>query len=313
MPDPSSESNPLDQLAEEFVERYRRGERPALTEYIQRHPELESEIRDLFPGLVLMEGVRPETGEATGAYAEAPAQAKLPERIGDYRILREVGHGGMGIVYEAEQESLGRHVALKLLPSHALLDPRHLQRFQREARAAARLHHTNIVPVYGIGSDDGLHYYVMQFIQGQGLDQVLGELKQLRKGKGATAAGPSGGTGAVSVAEVAQALLTGKSQAGSPAAPAGDVVPAGSSSDSHGPIHLPGQSSPSTLSDTGRPYWQSVARLGIQVAEALAYAHGQGTLHRDIKPSNLLLDGDGIVWVTDFGLAGSSQVWCTKE
>src|SRR5271166_5228277 len=178
MPDPSSESNPLDQLAEEFVERYRRGERPGLTEYIQRHPELEGEIRDLFPGLVLMEGIRPEIGEATGAYADLPAQGKRPERIGDYRILREVGRGGMGIVYEAEQESLGRHVALKVLPSHALLDTRLLQRFQREARAAARLHHTNIVPVYGVGSDDGLHYYVMQFIQGQGLDQVLGELKQ---------------------------------------------------------------------------------------------------------------------------------------
>src|SRR5262249_48605331 len=131
MPDPSSEINPLDQLAEEFVERYRRGERPALSEYINRRPELADQIRDLFPGLVLMEGVRPEAGQATGAFAGAviTAEGERPQRLGDYRILREVGRGGMRIVYEAEQESLGRHVALKVLPASALLDPLHLQRF----------------------------------------------------------------------------------------------------------------------------------------------------------------------------------------
>src|SRR2546425_880727 len=98
MSEPSSEINPLDQLAEEFVERYRKGERPPLSEYISRHPELATEIRDLFPGLVLMEGVRPEAGEATGAFGAAvtSAEGKRPERLGDYRILREVGRGGMG-------------------------------------------------------------------------------------------------------------------------------------------------------------------------------------------------------------------------
>jgi serine/threonine protein kinase len=96
----------------------------------------------------------------------------------------------MGIVYEAEQESLGRHVALKVLPAQALLDPRHLQRFQREARAAARLHHTNIVPVHGVGEQHGLHYFVMQLIHGQGLDQVLVELTRLRKGRQVDAPGP---------------------------------------------------------------------------------------------------------------------------
>jgi hypothetical protein len=90
------------------------------------------------------------------------------QQLGDYQILREVGRGGMGVVYEAQQLSLGRHVAIKVLPSHALLDPRHLGRFQREARSAAKLHHTNIVPVFGVGEQDGLHYYVMQFITGLG-------------------------------------------------------------------------------------------------------------------------------------------------
>ncbi len=182
--DVSKDINPLDLLAEEFVVRYRSGERPKLTEYTERHPELADEILELFPALVMMEDARPGVGQQTDGLSgvSGATSGKKLERLGDYRILREVGRGGMGIVYEAEQESLGRHVALKVLPMHSLLDPRHLQRFEREARAAARLHHTNIVPVFGIGDQDGLHYYVMQFIQGLGLDEVLVELRHLRKG-----------------------------------------------------------------------------------------------------------------------------------
>src|SRR5262249_42173939 len=93
-------------------------------------------------------------------------------------IIREVGRGGMGVVYEAMQLSLGRRVALKVLPFAATLDPRHLQRFQSEAHAAAQLHHTNIVPVFSIGSERGVHFYSMQFIEGQSLAEVILELKQ---------------------------------------------------------------------------------------------------------------------------------------
>ena len=107
----------------------------------------------------------------------------IGERLGDYRILREIGRGGMGMVYEAEQESLGRRVALKVLSAGALLDPKQVRRFEREAKAAARLHHTNIVPVFGVGQQDGHHYFVMQFIAGVGLDVVLDDLRRLRQGK----------------------------------------------------------------------------------------------------------------------------------
>ena len=103
------------------------------------------------------------------------------EQIGGYRILREIGRGGMGIVYEAEQIALGRHVALKVLPLHAAKEGSSLERFQREAKAAARLHHTNIVPVHEVGQDDDVCYYAMQFIQGQPLDQLLDELRRLRQ------------------------------------------------------------------------------------------------------------------------------------
>src|SRR5262245_47729069 len=266
--------------------------------------------------LVVMEKAGSGTSASlTGAYASDDTErAPLPEQLGDFRILREVGRGGMGVVYEAEQVSLGRRVALKVLPGHSLLDPRQLQRFRREAQAAARLHHTNIVPVYGVGEAGGLHYYVMQFIQGLGLDEVLGELKRLRHDRGGIANPPEPariGTrprDGPSAVDVARSLLTGVvrtdgAAAGLPetATHPASATPRPGLSDSS--VHLPGQAEGSSLSESGRAYWHSVARIGIQVADALAYAHSQGVLHRDIKPSNLLLDEQGVVWVTDFGLA----------
>ncbi len=170
----------LTRLADEFAARYRAGQRPPLQEYIDRHPELADDIRELLPAMVEIEQVKEDHQEADERAAAPPSPAL--RQLGDYRILREVGKGGMGIVYEAEQVSLGRHVALKVLPKSMLLDDRAKRRFEREAKAAARLHHTNIVPVFGVGEQDGLPYYVMQFIQGLGLDAVLEELKNLQPG-----------------------------------------------------------------------------------------------------------------------------------
>lgn len=272
MDDSSSDRSPLGVLAEEFVDRYRAGQRPSLTEYAERAPELADEIRSLFPTLVEMEQLKPVTGDHTSQY-----QATMPDldRLGEFRILRRVGVGGMGVVYEAVQESLGRHVALKVLPSDALADPKRLERFRREAKSAAKLHHTNIVPVFGTGEADGRHYYAMQFITGHPLDAVIDEVQRMR------GQGPARGE----VSQVAQGLVSGTftEVAQPPDVPASSLT-SGSLSD-------------------GRHYWSTVARIGEQVASALAYAHGQGVLHRDIKPANLLLDLHGTVWVADFGLA----------
>jgi hypothetical protein len=169
--------DPVEELAEEFIERRRRGETPTFEEYALQFPLLAEEIRLLFPALVMMEKLGADTGDPE-AFVEPASDRPHPrsrpplEHLGDFRILREVGRGGMGIVYEAEQESLGRRVALKVLGGHRALDRGQVRRFEREARSAARLHHTNIVPVFGVGEEDGLHYYVMQFIQGQGLDEA---------------------------------------------------------------------------------------------------------------------------------------------
>ena len=225
----------------------------------------------------------------------------------------------MGVVYEAEQESLGRRVALKVLPAGALADSKQVRRFEREARSAARLHHTNIVPVFGVGEHEGTHYYVMQFIQGQGLDAVLDELKKLRDARTARPAralGSRQSDGSPAAAEIAHSLVTGRFVAGSgtltkaashSGSPAwlGATLPVDSATSQSDATAsgITGTSGVSTLNETDRRFFQGVTKIGLQVAEALAYAHGQGILHRDIKPSNLLLDRDGNVWVADFGLA----------
>src|SRR5262249_50047141 len=172
----------LDRLVQEVADRYRRGERPSLQEYIERYPDLADDIRDLFPAMVEIEQAKKDQANPSASGLQRLPAVPALEQMGDYRIVREIGRGGMGVVYEAEQISLGRRVALKLLPPRSLPDDRAKRRFEREAKAAARLHHTNIVPVYGVGEHDGQPYYVMQLIQGLGLDQVLVELRRLKDG-----------------------------------------------------------------------------------------------------------------------------------
>ena len=176
-----SESDPgpnsLNKLTSELADHFR-GERPSLTEYTGKHPEFADEIRDVCPTLEVTEQFGSVSGPPTHQDSQtATSDGTAPQQLGEYRILREIARGGMGIVYEAVQESLGRRVALKALPFQSLPDGNHLERFQREAQAAARLHHTNIVPVFGVGEHQGVHYFAMQFIQGQPMNSVLHELK----------------------------------------------------------------------------------------------------------------------------------------
>jgi serine/threonine protein kinase/WD40 repeat protein/tetratricopeptide (TPR) repeat protein len=293
MSPPSSDRDPIDKLAEEFTERYRRGERPSLSDYAARYPELANDIHELFPALLEMEQLGTVDGAPVEQSPPGGASAAPPRQLGEYRILREIGRGGMGVVYEAVQEPLGRHVALKVLPLHSLLNPIQLERFRREARAAARLHHTNIVPVFGVGEDTGIHYYAMQFIQGQGLDKVLDDVRRLRGRPPERFLVPD-----QTLSEcAARGLLSGQFAGAAPEAASGVTRPSDVATRERPPM--------TSLTET--QYFRSVAQAGLQAAEALAYAHKQRVLHRDIKPSNLLLDTQGTVWVTDFGLAKAAD------
>lgn len=167
-------------------------------------------------------------------------------KLGDFTLLNEIGRGGMGVVYEATQESLSRRVAIKLLPIASLLDSQQIARFKNEAHAAGLLNHPNIVPVHSVGTERGLHFYAMQLIEGTSMDEWVQ--------RHATT---------VQYPRVS-----------------------GSSAD-----RAPHDDWPTTLG------WI------IDIARALHAAHETGVIHRDVKPSNLMLDNQGKIWITDFGLA----------
>ena len=269
------------QLAEQFLALHRQGHAPDIEEYCLGYPEFALRIRNLFPTLLMVEQCGKGSGDNSCTKSEFVGPS-CPEQIGDYKIIREVGRGGMGIVYEAEQQSLGRRVALKVLPTSAVLSASTIERFRRESRAAARLHHSNIVPVFGVGEQDGLHYYVMQFIQGVGLDEILLQLADSKRGL------LFQGTGSPQQDTQATEASTDPSTLG-----------AKTLSSSGGERHTNGSED--------RIYWHRVALIGMQLANALHFAHSQGVLHRDLKPANVMLDTQGIVWLTDFGLAQATN------
>ena len=333
----------LDELATEFVDRYRNGERPTIADYAEKYPDLADEIRDLFPTIAQMEGLKIQADEedrqaandVNATHGPISGELKLTQ-LGDFRIIREIGRGGMGVVYEAEQTSLKRIVAVKVLPLLSLLKPELAQRFEREARTAAQLHHTNIVPVFGFGQFRGFHYYVMQLIEGIGLDELFNDRSDTEKRvsgvddssanaeefhsvreatsvPGFDAAADDSATDsrpAVDSRVLAETLPEQQAARLDPAdgAPvhSADATEIGSTTEAP-PVSV------TPLADRQNPLFgtkldaRAIADIGAQAASALAYAHAQGTLHRDIKPGNLLMDKSGQVWVADFGLAKAME------
>jgi len=217
---PSQSAVELAGILDRYMSDLQAGEAPEQGQLLAAHPELAAQLEGCLAGIEFVH-------RATGPATEEPAT------LGEFRVVREIGRGGMGVVYAADQTSLRRRVALKVLRFGVVADEEAMQRFRREAETVARLHHTNIVPIFAIGCERGVHYYAMQLIEGRSLADVLDQSQR-----------------------------------------------------------------------TGKPLKaDDVARWGLQAAEALAHAHQRGVIHRDIKPSNLLIDNEGIVWLTDFGLA----------
>jgi hypothetical protein len=283
--DPGSADPRLVAALDEYVAALERGVDEPLDAVLARNaalgPELLAELRECLEGVRVIHGAvlqaRVASASGSGVAHGVGPDGEPPREIGDYVLVREIGRGGMGVVYEAVERSLRRRVALKVLPFAAVLDQRQITRFRNEAQAAAQLHHPHIVPVFAIGQERGVHFYAMQHIEGQSVAQAIAEL---RTDRAAPTVAPSATTiddlGARAPSHVAHKAVASDSTVPRPK-PRGRLASV---------EHL-----------------RAAACLAANAADALQHAHEYGVVHRDIKPSNLLLDRQAKVWVTDFGLA----------
>jgi serine/threonine protein kinase/tetratricopeptide (TPR) repeat protein len=241
----------LAKILDEYLLALERGEQVSPEDLFARHPDLADELRGYLSGLKKIHHAIAPAAERQPWASNGASGPTLSGELGDFRFVRELGRGGMGVVYEAEQISLGRRVALKVLPFSASVDDRQIARFKNEAQAAAQVNHPHIVPVFAIGQDHGVHFFAMQLIGGKSLSELLNDWR-----------------------DATQPRASGKS---------------GGSNWSQGSLTL--------------DRLKAISTMGIQAAEALHAAHEIGVVHRDIKPSNLLIDEQGKLWVTDFGVA----------
>ena len=171
----------------EYVTAIESGDPPDREEFLAKHVDISSALAACLDSLALVLAAAPRLRLNPGDHAANSSPVAMPAALGDFRIFRELGRGGMGVVYEAEQLSLGRRVALKVLPFASALDATRLQRFKNKAQAAAQLHHTNIVPVYAVGCEHGVHFYAMQLIEGKTLASLILEMAHEAQGRGGRA------------------------------------------------------------------------------------------------------------------------------
>lgn len=240
-----------------FADELRLGKGPTIEDYCRRYPHFEEDLLDLLPLVMSLEHWSVDK-EVECVRSAIPENLKI-EEIGRYRVIREIGRGGMGIVFEAVEKDTQQTFAIKLLPLRNVSDvERRKDLFRREAATINRLRHQHIVSVHSFGSYQGYTYYVMDLIEGVSLDRVIAQLRESKK--------------PVRIAD----LLPSRKQ----------------------PVNFDKY----PLSTLGPDSWKSFAKIGVQVALALAHAHSKGVLHNDIKPANLLMDRTGHVTVTDFGV-----------
>ncbi len=289
-----------DNVVDQIAERFQRGLTVDVDEYARKFPEYSEKLRELLPTMEAIAGALApnETdrvlsdNESSSQFAEDPNDQNLL-RIDEFELRQELGRGGMGIVYEAFQPSVNRRVALKILPFAALLDPEQIRRFRFEAEVAAKLDHPNIVNVFSAGRDPNrnIYYFAMEYVEGPTVAEVIEHMRGRHGSDSPGALATNGGDTTIGD-------INGPSDLNPPM---GTPQSTGSSLDeTHLSVHgfiSPGED------HGGKGYIRAVAALIAKAARGLDYAHRVGVIHRDIKPGNLMIDDDGEVIITDFGLA----------
>ena len=296
----------LDKIVADYTRRIREGDTPKIDTYKRKYPSIADDIEDLLSSVAMIEGLKAETkNPESDASKTKNADLSGMKQLGDYVLIREVGRGGMGVVFEAVHQSLGRRVALKVMLEHELESEKQIARFRREAQAAAKLHHTNIVSVFGVGEANGYHYYVMEYIDGISLKSAVRSLtKEVPFSPNANEAQAQhqnhtigdGDVSTVGPDDNSELLFAEDIDSSVDSFDANEQSQATETSQ----ILISDSSRATVYGDTDRYQW--VGKIGSQVADALGYSHQMGILHRDIKPANLMLDEKGQVWITDFGL-----------
>ena len=264
---------PFELLVSQFVEELRHGKQPSVELYARRFPPHAARIRDVFPMLAMLEHAR-IAKEGQSIRRSMPDRFPFT-RIGNCELISELGRGGMGVVFHARDLQSSHMVAVKILPWRVSIVPEWVKRFENEARTTAQLRHRNIVPVFRYGQENGYCYFVMQFVNGVGLDRVIDRLRE---------------TDGIVYAEEIQRQESQRITGVMKAIP---VAKAMSEADADN----------SRRRRLTRTSWNSFTKIAVQATQALRAAHAAGILHNDIKPGNVLLDADGRVWVTDFGLS----------
>jgi len=297
------------EAVEEYLRLLEQDESPGRDEFVARYADISEPLNECLDAL---EFIHLTAGQLKGDENDDdhPTAGAVVGVLGDYQILREIGRGGMGVVYEAKQISLNRRVAIKILPLASMLDGRQLKRFKNEAMAAAQLDHPNIVDVYGTGCDRGVHFYAMQYIEGENLAEICSGLldrgedhePRPRNDRGLAVDRDVVSEHAWRAPELTEAPHDEKRPRNDEVVSAHFSETYEQSQSSFENSSLSGKLS-AERSGRGTEYCQTVAQFGSQLAIALNYAHSVGIVHRDIKPSNVLLDASGQVWITDFGLA----------
>ena len=309
---PARDAEHLDDLAEkrlilavrDYMQELERGHHPDRREWLVRYPDIAGELNECLEGLNFVHEAADSIHSSLPPSEEVDPCPWTGEPIGDFQIIKEIGRGGMGIIYEAIQLSLNRRVALKVLPFAASIDSMCLQRFRQEAQAAAQLHHNNIVPIYAVGCDRGTHYYAMQLIDGLSLDRIVHQIRRECPSSSRDATISDTISLFPLKSEVPNKDATKSAEESSLSeslAGLQDTTLAQSRGESM-LSHLSAEFSTHRGKEKAKAY-RAAVRLIAQAAEALEYAHNQGIIHRDIKPANLLVDTQHNLWITDFGLA----------